>query len=67
MCMKAQCSTCLLASIHLLIVSDKTTWWGCGSHIPSVMDSIPESEWCSCEPQVEREGKKYPPKAAQNA
>ena len=44
--------------------TDKVTWWGCGSHIPSVMDSVPESDWCACEPQVEKEGKKYPPKAA---
>ncbi|KAJ5090588.1 hypothetical protein N7532_009272 [Penicillium argentinense] len=51
MCMKAQCSTC-----------NKTTWWGCGSHIPSVMDAIPADQWCSCEPQVEKEGKKYPPR-----
>ncbi|KAJ5734354.1 hypothetical protein N7493_003140 [Penicillium malachiteum] len=53
MCMKAQCSTC-----------NKVTWWGCGAHIPSVMDSIPEGEWCACAPQVEKDGKKYPPKAA---
>ncbi|KAJ5498250.1 hypothetical protein PEX1_028620 [Penicillium expansum] len=53
MCMKATCSTC-----------NKVTWWGCGSHIPSVMDSIPEGEWCSCAPQVDKDGKKYPPKAA---
>ncbi|KAJ5473380.1 hypothetical protein N7475_002946 [Penicillium sp. IBT 31633x] len=53
MCMKATCATC-----------HKATWWGCGNHIPSVMDSISESEWCTCTPQVEKDGKKYPPKAA---
>jgi hypothetical protein len=34
---------------------------GCGSHIPSVLDAVPESQWCSCGPQVERSGKMYPP------
>lgn len=34
---------------------------GCGSHIPSVLDSVPESQWCSCGPQVEKGGKMYPP------
>jgi hypothetical protein len=28
------------------------------------MDSVPESERCTCEPKVEKDGKKYPPKAA---
>lgn len=41
---------------------DKATWWGCGKHIPNVMDQIPENERCTCTPQVEVEGKKYPPK-----
>lgn len=45
-------------------VLDKSTWFGCGQHIPSVMDDIPNEQRCSCEPQVEAEGKKYPPKAA---
>ncbi|KAJ5604902.1 hypothetical protein N7510_010056 [Penicillium lagena] len=47
--------------------TDKVTWWGCGSHIPSVMDSVPESERCACEPKVEKDGKMYPPKAANAA
>lgn len=25
---------------------DKLSWAGCGSHVPGVMDSIPEGEWC---------------------
>lgn len=41
----------------------KRSWWGCGNHVPSVMDSVSESDRCDCEPQVEKEGKKYPPKA----
>ncbi|BCR87790.1 uncharacterized protein ACHE_40354A [Aspergillus chevalieri] len=52
MCKKATCSNC-----------NKTTWWGCGNHIPSVMDAVSQDEWCTCTPQVEREGKAYPPKA----
>ncbi|KAK4239789.1 hypothetical protein C8A03DRAFT_32153 [Achaetomium macrosporum] len=52
MCMSAVCPTC-----------SKTTWRGCGSHIPSVFANIPEDEWCTCEPKVEKEGKQYPPQA----
>jgi hypothetical protein len=29
-----------------------------------VMDSIPATDWCSCAPKVEKEGKEYPPKGA---
>ncbi|KAI6772284.1 hypothetical protein HG530_003242 [Fusarium avenaceum] len=46
------------------IVENKTSWWGCGSHIQSVLDSIPEAERCSCEPKVEVGGVSYPPMAA---
>ncbi|PYH88467.1 hypothetical protein BO71DRAFT_391518 [Aspergillus ellipticus CBS 707.79] len=53
MCMKAICSTC-----------KKISWFGCGLHIPSVMDAIPAAERCTCTPTVQREGKEYPPKAA---
>ncbi|KAI1767661.1 hypothetical protein GGR53DRAFT_83082 [Hypoxylon sp. FL1150] len=52
MCMKATCKTC-----------GKTTWFGCGSHIPSVLDHVSADEWCICEPKVEVNGTKYPPKA----
>jgi hypothetical protein len=44
--------------------ADKSTWWGCGNHIPTVMDDVPDQDRCSCSPQVDVEGKKYPPKAA---
>ncbi|TVY27913.1 hypothetical protein LHYA1_G003012, partial [Lachnellula hyalina] len=54
MCRKATCATC-----------QKSTWFGCGSHVPSVMDSISEDERCICEPKVEKDGKTYPPKATQ--
>ncbi|KAI1776498.1 hypothetical protein F4818DRAFT_351168 [Hypoxylon cercidicola] len=52
MCMKATCKTC-----------GKTTWFGCGSHIPSVLDQVSADDWCTCEPKVEVNGTKYPPKA----
>ncbi|KAG9681066.1 hypothetical protein KCU76_g14743, partial [Aureobasidium melanogenum] len=39
----------------------KRTWFGCGMHVPSVMDSIPKSEWCDCEPKTEKNGTEYPP------
>ncbi|KAF2495268.1 hypothetical protein BU16DRAFT_434206, partial [Lophium mytilinum] len=50
MCKKATCSIC-----------QKSTWWGCGNHVPSVMDSVADSERCTCEPKVTKEGKEYPP------
>jgi len=52
MCHKAACSTC-----------SKLTWFGCGQHVPSVMDAIPTEGRCTCEPKVEKDGKEYPPKA----
>ncbi|KAF2012337.1 hypothetical protein BU24DRAFT_426207 [Aaosphaeria arxii CBS 175.79] len=50
MCMKATCDNC-----------QKSTWRGCGRHIPTVMDSIPHDQWCTCDPKVDREGVVYPP------
>nr|OQO31785.1 hypothetical protein B0A51_00687 [Rachicladosporium sp. CCFEE 5018] len=50
MCHGVKCSTC-----------NKSTWVGCGQHVPGVLDSVPEAERCSCEPQIERGGKMYPP------
>ncbi|KAK7180553.1 uncharacterized protein CC84DRAFT_1132384 [Paraphaeosphaeria sporulosa] len=52
MCFPAKCKVC-----------NKASWQGCGQHVPRVMKQIPSEEWCTCEPQVEREGEKYPPKA----
>ncbi|KAK7184617.1 hypothetical protein PSPO01_09288 [Paraphaeosphaeria sporulosa] len=26
------------------------------------MDNVPQEEWCTCKPQVERGGQQYPPK-----
>ncbi|KAI0136303.1 hypothetical protein BJ170DRAFT_6267 [Xylariales sp. AK1849] len=52
MCMKVTCNNC-----------SKATWFGCGAHIPSVLDNISTDQWCTCEPKVEKDGKKYPPKA----
>ena len=52
-----------LAQLTIINVKDKTSWWGCGFHVPSVMDSIPKEEWCTCNPRVEKKGVKYPPAA----
>ncbi|CAE6999546.1 hypothetical protein P3342_001049 [Pyrenophora teres f. teres] len=51
MCKKATCDSC-----------QKTTWWGCGKHITSVMESVPLEQWCTCAPRVEQQGQEYPPK-----
>jgi hypothetical protein len=45
----------------LTIPAGGVTWFGCGSHIPSVLDSVPENQRCGCGPQIERSGKMYPP------
>lgn len=29
----------------------KTSWWGCGKHIESVMAKVPEEEQCKCPPE----------------
>jgi len=72
MCKKATCDTCgksiaylnSTTFAYLTSVAGKRSWWGCGYHIPSVMDSVPEEERCKCEPAVQVEGKDYPPKAS---
>lgn len=46
-----------------LTTPDKATWFGCGLHVPMVMDQVPEQDRCGCEPKVEKDGKLYPPKA----
>ncbi|KAK9472574.1 uncharacterized protein V1510DRAFT_403192 [Dipodascopsis tothii] len=48
MCKPSSCGTC-----------NKKSWWGCGLHIPSVMDSVPKDEWCTC---AKPTGSEYPPK-----
>jgi len=49
----------------LTIITDKATWVGCGQHIPMVMDSVSESDWCTCNPKTVVGGKEYPPKMGQ--
>lgn len=51
MCMTAICGIC-----------HHKAWTGCGNHVPSVMDSTPKEDWCTCEP-VDGEQSDYPPKA----
>ncbi|KAK4169472.1 hypothetical protein QBC43DRAFT_283924 [Cladorrhinum sp. PSN259] len=54
MCFGANCPICSLKS-----------WRGCGSHVPSVLSSVPESDWCTCTPRftAASNGKEYPPQA----
>lgn len=37
MCSKATCRAC-----------GKTTWAGCGQHVPQVMARVPRAEQCTC-------------------
>ncbi|KAK0736969.1 hypothetical protein B0T21DRAFT_154901 [Apiosordaria backusii] len=53
MCFGSSCPNC-----------SKQSWRGCGSHVPSVLGSVPEDEWCTCEPKFPVAGKDYPPKPA---
>ncbi|QSS61415.1 hypothetical protein I7I51_03590 [Histoplasma capsulatum] len=54
MCMQSSCSIC-----------SKTSWRGCGNHVPRVMDSVPTEQWCTCTPKQKIEGKEYPPRAGE--
>ncbi|KKA26863.1 hypothetical protein TD95_002445 [Thielaviopsis punctulata] len=38
----------------------KSSWRGCGSHIPNALAGIPEKDWCQCEPRVMIGSKSYP-------
>lgn len=80
MCKKGTCTTCRKQHLSLLLMTgsllqspkmltgtailEKTSWWGCGNHVPSIMDKVPVEERCTCEPKIEKEGKEYPPMAA---
>jgi hypothetical protein len=44
---------------------EKTTWSGCGNHLASALNSIPQVSRCTCTPQIEWGGELYPPKAGQ--
>jgi len=74
--MRRQCPTCgkfyptdptlsLLPQCPLTTIAEKATWMGCGQHVPMVMDSISESDWCTCSPKTVVDGKEYPPKMGQ--
>lgn len=54
-------SACMLLTCSQTIV--KTSWWGCGQHVPNVMDKVAPEQQCTCEPKIEKEGKMYPPMA----
>lgn len=43
-------------------ITEGATWHG-GNHsdIPLILEYYPESDWCTCDPKVEVEGKEYPP------
>ncbi|RDA87343.1 hypothetical protein CP532_2662 [Ophiocordyceps camponoti-leonardi (nom. inval.)] len=49
------------------LVAEKTTWWGCGKHIATVMKDIPAEQRCSCEPKVEQDGGQFPPMGSKPA
>jgi hypothetical protein len=38
----------------------KSSWRGCGNHIPSAMQGVPQDQWCTCEARVTVDGKEYP-------
>ena len=42
---------------------EKTSWTGCGEHIPRVIDGVAEQDRCTITPKVKRDGKEYPPMA----
>lgn len=52
MCMSNTCNIC-----------KNKSWIGCGLHIPSVMDKVDKSEWCTCK-HADGSESKYPPKAS---
>ncbi|KAF1357076.1 hypothetical protein BDV97DRAFT_279106, partial [Delphinella strobiligena] len=53
MCHQSTCDRC-----------SRKTWFGCGSHVPMVMNKIPIVQWCTCEPKVKKDGQLYPPKGS---
>lgn len=51
----------------IYVIIAKKAWLGCGRHIPTALAGVPEADWCTCEPKVEVDGKKYPPAALQKS
>jgi hypothetical protein len=68
MCQKATCIKCSTSSVSQdgtgratnIECTEKQSWWGCGNHVPIVLDRVPAARRCSCEPAITREGKTYP-------
>ncbi|KAK2768915.1 hypothetical protein FQN53_006209 [Emmonsiellopsis sp. PD_33] len=54
MCRPSTCGVC-----------SKKTWFGCGLHIPRVMDEIPKDEWCTCAPKKKVGEVEYPPRVGE--
>ncbi|GMM44599.1 hypothetical protein DAPK24_011740 [Pichia kluyveri] len=52
MCRPAVCPSC-----------NKSTWIGCGLHIPVAMSGVPTDEYCTCgHPDDSTTSRDYPPK-----
>jgi len=49
----------------MLLFLGKRSWWGCGKHVPSIMDSVPDGQRCVCQPRISRNKQEYPPMAKQ--
>lgn len=70
MCFGAACGACgedtdtrHTSRSHADDCPGKKSWRGCGQHIPQALNGVPESDWCTCEPRVNVNGKDYPPAA----
>jgi hypothetical protein len=46
MCRPVRCKTC-----------GKTTWTGCGQHVPAVKAAVPADQWCPGHPKTEQKAR----------
>lgn len=44
---------------------EKSTWRGCGLHIPTVMNAVSKDQWCTCVPKTTVGDDEFPPKIGQ--
>ena len=71
MCKAGTCTNCRTSrtfsipstSVANTNSTERASWWGCGKHIPDVMNRVPKDKWCTCEPTLWRGGTGYPPMA----